>query len=87
MVRTMGLKDLIVRAVTRRFRSETAGDIAQDEVEPRRVRLDVAQHALDHLATLPEIVERSKVKAPTLIIVGNVVQLRDKLKWFEPADG
>jgi len=36
------------------------------------------------LATLPEIVERSKVKAPTLIIVGSVVQLRDKLKWFEP---
>jgi uroporphyrin-III C-methyltransferase/precorrin-2 dehydrogenase/sirohydrochlorin ferrochelatase len=36
------------------------------------------------LATLPEIVERSKVKAPTLIIVGDVVRLRDKLKWFEP---
>jgi uroporphyrin-III C-methyltransferase/precorrin-2 dehydrogenase/sirohydrochlorin ferrochelatase len=37
------------------------------------------------LATLPEIVERSQVKAPTLIIVGDVVRLRDKLKWFEPA--
>jgi len=39
------------------------------------------------LATLPELVERSKVKAPTLIIVGDVVRLRDKLKWFEPAEG
>jgi uroporphyrin-III C-methyltransferase/precorrin-2 dehydrogenase/sirohydrochlorin ferrochelatase len=37
------------------------------------------------LATLPEIVENSKVRAPTLIIVGDVVRLRDKLKWFEPA--
>jgi len=37
------------------------------------------------LSTLTEIVERSKVKAPTLIIVGDVVKLRDKLKWFEPA--
>lgn len=38
------------------------------------------------LATLPEIVETSNVKAPTLIIVGDVVRLRDKLKWFEPED-
>jgi uroporphyrin-III C-methyltransferase/precorrin-2 dehydrogenase/sirohydrochlorin ferrochelatase len=37
------------------------------------------------LDTLPEIVHRSDVKAPTLIIVGEVVRLRDQLKWFEPA--
>jgi uroporphyrin-III C-methyltransferase/precorrin-2 dehydrogenase/sirohydrochlorin ferrochelatase len=37
------------------------------------------------LDTLPEIVQRSDVKAPTLIIVGEVVRLRDQLKWFEPA--
>jgi uroporphyrin-III C-methyltransferase/precorrin-2 dehydrogenase/sirohydrochlorin ferrochelatase len=37
------------------------------------------------IGTLPGIVERAGVKAPTLIIVGNVVRLRDKLKWFEPA--
>lgn len=36
------------------------------------------------LETLPEIVERSQVRAPTLIIVGNVVRLREKLAWFEP---
>ena len=36
------------------------------------------------LATLPEIVEQGHVKAPTLIIVGDVVQLREKLAWFEP---
>jgi uroporphyrin-III C-methyltransferase/precorrin-2 dehydrogenase/sirohydrochlorin ferrochelatase len=37
------------------------------------------------LATLPDIVRRSNVAAPTLIIVGEVVRLRDQLKWFEPA--
>ena len=36
------------------------------------------------LDTLPEIVRRGEVKAPTLIIIGEVVRLRDRLKWFEP---
>jgi uroporphyrin-III C-methyltransferase/precorrin-2 dehydrogenase/sirohydrochlorin ferrochelatase len=38
-----------------------------------------------NLDTLPEIVRRSQVTAPTLIIIGEVVRLRDQLKWFEPA--
>ena len=37
------------------------------------------------LATLPGIVHASQVKAPTLIIIGEVVRLRERLKWFEPA--
>ena len=36
------------------------------------------------LATLPAIAEREKPQAPTLIIVGGVVTLRDKLAWFHP---
>lgn len=36
------------------------------------------------LETLPDIVEHGQVKAPTIIIVGEVVRLRDKLRWFEP---
>ncbi len=36
------------------------------------------------LETLPRIVQEAKVKAPTLIIVGQVVRLREKLAWFEP---
>ena len=35
------------------------------------------------LATLPELAEAAALKAPTLIIVGEVVRLRDKLAWFE----
>ena len=37
------------------------------------------------LADLPELVARHEVHAPTLIIVGEVVRLRDKLAWFEGA--
>ncbi len=37
------------------------------------------------LATLPGIVHENEVRAPTLIIIGEVVRLRERLKWFEPA--
>lgn len=33
------------------------------------------------LATMPELIKSKDVKAPTLIIVGEVVNLRDKLAW------
>ncbi len=36
------------------------------------------------LTTLPAIVEKAQVKAPTLIIVGDVVLLHERLRWFEP---
>jgi uroporphyrin-III C-methyltransferase/precorrin-2 dehydrogenase/sirohydrochlorin ferrochelatase len=36
------------------------------------------------LATLPTIAEAAKLKAPTLIIIGGVVKLREKLSWFQP---
>ena len=36
------------------------------------------------LATLPERAATAGLKAPTLIIVGHVVKLREKLGWFHP---
>ena len=36
------------------------------------------------LATLPGIAQAEKPQPPTLIIVGGVVSLREKLSWFEP---
>ncbi len=36
------------------------------------------------LRTLPGIVTEAQVHAPTLVIVGEVVRLHDKLAWFEP---
>lgn len=36
------------------------------------------------LATLPQLAAQTGLKPPTLIIVGEVVRLREKLAWFEP---
>ncbi len=35
------------------------------------------------LATMPEVVKREKIKAPTLIIVGNVIKLHERLNWYD----
>jgi uroporphyrin-III C-methyltransferase/precorrin-2 dehydrogenase/sirohydrochlorin ferrochelatase len=37
------------------------------------------------LTTLPEIVKQTEVHAPTLLIVGEVVSLRDSLEWYGEA--
>jgi len=37
------------------------------------------------LAEMPNIVDKQEVKPPTLIIVGTVVSLRDRLSWFDPS--
>lgn len=36
------------------------------------------------LDTLPSLVERHQMRAPTLLIIGDVVKLHDSLKWFNP---
>ncbi|MDA8129349.1 MAG: siroheme synthase CysG [Betaproteobacteria bacterium] len=36
------------------------------------------------LTTLPALAEQAGLRAPTLIIVGNVVKLREKLGWYQP---
>ena len=36
------------------------------------------------LDTMVKTIENQKISAPTLIIVGDVVSLHDKLKWFDP---
>lgn len=35
------------------------------------------------LGTLPEIVEKQNISPPTLIIIGRVVELRQRLAWFD----
>ncbi|GIZ13101.1 siroheme synthase CysG [Pseudomonas sp. NCCP-436] len=39
------------------------------------------------LESLPQLVAEHEVHAPTLVIVGEVVSLRDKLAWFEDCRG
>ena len=39
------------------------------------------------LGTMDEVLAAEQITPPTLIIVGEVVQLHDKLKWFKPQPG
>ena len=39
----------------------------------------------DTLATLPAAIQQADVRSPALLIVGEVVKLRSRLAWFEPA--
>lgn len=36
------------------------------------------------LETMPDLAEKKTIKPPTLIIVGEVVKLQEKLDWFDP---
>ena len=38
------------------------------------------------LESLPQLVKESGVRAPTLTIIGNVVDLHEKLHWFKPEE-
>src|SRR5680860_204442 len=57
--------------------STPAALIAQGTTPRQRV-------LIGDLATLPGLVADNAVQAPTLIIVGQVVRLHGKLRWFEP---
>lgn len=39
------------------------------------------------LSSLPTLAEKAKLKAPTLIVIGNVVNLRKQLAWFKEENG
>ncbi|MDQ3730815.1 MAG: siroheme synthase CysG, partial [Pseudomonadota bacterium] len=56
--------------------STPAAMIAQGTTPHQRV-------LIGDLATLPRLVADSNVRAPTLIIVGQVVRLHEKLRWFK----
>lgn len=47
--------------------------------------LDDQRVVSGNLQTLPEQVSASGIVPPALIVVGHVVQLREKLRWFEDA--
>jgi uroporphyrin-III C-methyltransferase/precorrin-2 dehydrogenase/sirohydrochlorin ferrochelatase len=38
------------------------------------------------LNTLPDLVKNNNVRAPTLIVVGEVVNLHSQLNWFKPSN-
>src|SRR5882762_10313055 len=72
----------------------TFGEIAREIIARGRSRETPAiavrwatrpdqQTLVGTLATLPGLIEKSGLKPPATLIVGEVVRLRDKLDWFE----
>ena len=49
----------------------------------RGTTIDQVVHVAD-LASMPLVVQNDTIKPPTLIIVGEVVTLHEKLAWYEP---
>ncbi len=75
----MGLKGLPVICSTlmeHGMPSETPIALVQQATTPRQ------RVFTGTLGDMPERIANEEVKAPTLIIVGNVVKLHDKLNWF-----
>lgn len=73
-----GLDTLCVKLIEHGLPASTPIAIVQHGTQPTQ------RVITGTLATLPAIAEREKPQAPTLIIVGGVVTLRDKLAWFHP---
>lgn len=44
------------------------------------------RNIIANLDNLPELVEKHDVKPPTLVIIGDVVKLHNKLNWFNPEE-
>jgi uroporphyrin-III C-methyltransferase / precorrin-2 dehydrogenase / sirohydrochlorin ferrochelatase len=72
-----GVDDLCKQLIAHGLSASTPAALIQQGTTPQQRVLT------GNLLTLPQIVHDSHVKAPTLIIVGEVVRLRDRLKWFE----
>ena len=74
----VGLKALAAELIKRGMKSDMPAALVQQGTTPQqRVFIGTVE-------TLPELVAQHEVKAPTLVIIGEVVQLHNKLAWFKP---
>ncbi len=70
------LKDLSKQFILRGADSDIPAAIIENGTRPdQRV-------AVGTIATIHEIAESAKMQGPSIIIIGEVVKLRDKLRWF-----
>ena len=71
----------IVRGLEEALAGKKAGDSFEVEVPPEK---GFGQRHDALVQTLPDLVASHEVHAPTLLIVGEVVTLREQLAWFRP---
>lgn len=72
-----GLPHLCARLIEHGLPADWPAAIVQHGTQPSQRTLTAT------LATLPALASAAGLRAPTLIIVGSVVTLHDKLNWFE----
>jgi uroporphyrin-III C-methyltransferase/precorrin-2 dehydrogenase/sirohydrochlorin ferrochelatase len=75
----LGLTTICRELIQHGMPASTKAALVQQGTQPNQRVL------VGNLETLPAIVDAAEVKAPTLIIVGEVVQLHGRLNWFNPA--
>jgi len=75
----LGLEQLCEKLVAHGLPASTPAALVQEGTMPQQ------RVVSGTLETLPAQVRQEGARAPTLIIIGEVVRLRDRLKWFEPA--
>ena len=73
----LGLVELCGQLVAHGMPADTPAAIVQQGTRPTQ------RVVTGTLQTLPELAAGAELKPPTLIIVGEVVRLRDRLQWFE----
>ena len=74
----LGLKHLCEKLIEHGMRPDMPIALVQQATTANQ-RVFIAD-----LQTMPEKVEKEEIKPPTLIIVGEVVKLHEKLAWFVP---
>ena len=74
-----GVSEICKQLVAHGLDSTTPAALVEKGTTPQQ------QVHIGSLETLPNIVETTEILPPTLIIVGEVVKLHDKLAWFEPS--
>lgn len=76
----VGIKDLCKELITHGLKEDMPVALVQQGTT-RHQRVIVG-----NLQNMPAKVKANKIKAPTLIIVGEVVKLRESLNWFHPEE-
>ncbi|MEW5942899.1 MAG: siroheme synthase CysG [Pseudomonadota bacterium] len=76
----MGLPVLCRKLIEHGLPPSWPAAIVQQGTTPRQRTL------IGTLETLPALAAEAQLKPPTMIIVGEVVKLHDKLAWFKPGD-
>lgn len=76
----LGVKTLCAKLVEHGLSSETPIALVQKATTRQQKVL------IGTLSSMPELVDKTDIKPPTLIIVGDVVTLHEKLSWFGSAE-